>query len=95
MNPEKEGTVNGYWMPTVVFSKETKVARDKLLKAFRSENIDARVFFWPLSSLPMFDPKPENEWAWDIPGRAINLPTYHDLTIEEIDRICNILISIL
>ncbi|HBE43985.1 MAG TPA: glutamine--scyllo-inositol aminotransferase [Deltaproteobacteria bacterium] len=95
MNPEKEGTVNGYWMPTVVFSKETKVTREELLEAFRSENIDARVFFWPLSSLPMFDPKPENEWAWDIPGRAINLPTYHDLTIEEIDRICNILISIL
>ncbi len=87
MNPEKEGTVNGYWMPTVVFSKETKVTREKLLKAFQRENIDARVFFWPLSCIPMFEANPENKWAWDIPGRAINLPSYHDLSKDFQDSI--------
>ncbi|MEO8000051.1 MAG: DegT/DnrJ/EryC1/StrS family aminotransferase, partial [Gemmatimonadaceae bacterium] len=52
MNPEPIGTVNGAWMPTVVFDKETGVTREMLQAAFAEENIDARVFFHPLSSLP-------------------------------------------
>jgi len=91
MNPEKPGTVNGYWMPTAVFAPETGVTRDKLLGIFREENIDGRVFFWPLSSLPMFEPRQVNRWAWDIAGRAINLPSYHDLTGPEIQRVIGII----
>ena len=60
INPEPEGIVNGAWMPTVVFDAKTEVTREKLQKAFLTENIDARVFFWPLSSLPMFSPKKMN-----------------------------------
>jgi len=91
MNPEKPGTVNGYWMPTVVFAPETGVTRDRLLEIFRKENIDGRVFFWPLSSLPMFEARRANRWAWDIAGRAINLPSYHDLTEPEIERVIGII----
>jgi perosamine synthetase len=90
MNPEPPGTVNGFWMPTVVFSKESGVTRERLVAAFREANIDARVFFWPLSSLPMFPPRPDNHVAWDIPGRAFNLPSYHDITAEELDRVSTI-----
>lgn len=91
MNPEPPGTTNGGWMPTVVFAPETGMTRERLLKAFQKENIDARVFFWPLSSLPMFKPKPQNHYAWDIPRRAINLPSYHDMTLEEILRVVRII----
>ena len=80
MNPEPAGTVNGAWMPTVVFDAITGVTRETLQSAFAAENIDARVFFHPLSSLPMFDDQPQNRFAWDIPGRAINLPSFHDMT---------------
>ncbi|MDR1267294.1 MAG: DegT/DnrJ/EryC1/StrS aminotransferase family protein [Holosporales bacterium] len=91
LNPEPEGMVNGAWMSTVVFSKESGVTREHLQEAFREENIDARVFFWPLSSLPMFEPKPENVVAWDIPNRAINLPCYYDMTTEEMGRVVSVL----
>jgi perosamine synthetase len=77
-------------MPTAVFAPETGVTRERLQAAFAAENIDARVFFWPLSGLPMFEPRPENRNAWDIPGRAINLPSYHDLTEQELDRVSNV-----
>lgn len=87
MNPEPEGTVNGAWMPTVVFDTETGITREKLQAAFAVENADARVFFWPLSSLPMFEERPENKIAWCIPHRAINLPSYHDLTEAEQERV--------
>jgi perosamine synthetase len=90
MNPEPEGIVNGAWMPTVVFSAETGVTRQRLQDAFKSENIDARVFFHPLSSLPMFEAKSSNSVSFDIPERAINLPSYHDLTKAEQDRVISI-----
>lgn len=87
MNPEPDGTVNGAWMPTVVFSARSGVTREKLQTFLSAEQADARVFFWPLSSLPMFKSVPENTNAWSIPERAINLPSYHEMTIEEQNRV--------
>ncbi len=87
LNPEPAGTVNGAWMPTVVFAPETSITREKLQTSFAAANADARVFFWPLSSLPMFEPVRTNLKAWDIPGRAINLPSYHDLSREDQARV--------
>lgn len=92
MNPEPDGTVNGYWMPTVVFDKETGVTREKLQTAFAAENIDARVFFHPLSSLDMFQVQPQNYWARDIVERAINLPSYHDITSDGLNRIIDVIL---
>lgn len=95
MNPEPAGTVNGAWMPTAVFDAAAGVTREELQRAFAEENVDARVFFHPLSGLPMFTPCRENRNAWDIPGRAINLPTYHDMTEAELDRVSGVLRSVL
>ena len=90
LNPEPEGTVHGSWMPTAVFEKSLGVTREALLAAFESENIDARVFFYPLSGLPMFTPAPENRVAWDLPSRAINLPSYHDMSETDLDRVARV-----
>ena len=42
-------------MPTIIVNKDVKFNREEVLMKFKQENIDARVFFWPLSSLPMFE----------------------------------------
>jgi perosamine synthetase len=91
MNPELAGTVNGAWMPTVVFASETGITREHLQAAFSAENADARVFFWPLSSLAMFGPVRSNVLAWDLPGRAINLPSYHDISAGDIARVVDVI----
>jgi perosamine synthetase len=91
MNPEPLGTQNGAWMPTVVFDKSSGVTREAMQAAFAEANIDARVFFHPLSSLPMFEPVTENRLAFDIPTRAMNLPSFHDMTEEELDRVVTVL----
>jgi perosamine synthetase len=39
----------------------------------------------------MFTPRPQNRWAWDIPQRAINLPTYHDMTADQLERVSNVI----
>jgi perosamine synthetase len=91
MNPEKPGTVNGYWMPTLVFDKSLNFDRERLLQRFKENNIDGRVFFWPLSWLPMFERVETNPVAYDITERAINLPCYHDLTKEEQRRVYEVI----
>jgi Predicted pyridoxal phosphate-dependent enzyme apparently involved in regulation of cell wall biogenesis len=91
LNVEPAGTTNGYWMPTAVFDPGLGVTRERLIEAFEDANIDARVFFWPLSSLPMFTPQPENRNAHDIPSRAINLPSYHDMSEVEQARVAGVI----
>ncbi|RUM27310.1 DegT/DnrJ/EryC1/StrS family aminotransferase [Rhizobium vallis] len=94
MNPEYTGTINGAWMPTAVFHPATGITREMLQDAFNAANIDARVFFHPLSSLSMFEDRPENVNAWSIPERAINLPSYHDMSEADINRVADVLIAI-
>ena len=87
MNPEAAGARNGYWMPSIVVARDVGFDRDVLLGRFKDENIDGRVFFWPLSMLPMFKERPENVVSYDLWRRAVNLPAYHDLTEEEMQRV--------
>ena len=93
MNPEHLRHVNGAWMPTIVFDKKTNVTREKLLNAFASKNIDARVFFWPLSSFKMFKSVSSNIHSWNIPKRAINLPSYNDMTEDDLNRVIQLVIK--
>lgn len=93
MNYEAKNTKNGFWMPTALFEKKTNITREKIRKQFLKKNIDARVFFWPLSSLPMFKKVSSNINAFDISSRSINLPSFHDITEEEIDRVVKVIKS--
>ncbi len=91
MNPERTGTQNGFWMPTLVFERDTGVTRERLQKAFAAAYVDARVFFWPLSSLSAFSPIYKNSVAYDLPERAINLPSYHEISDPEIACVVDVI----
>jgi len=94
INPEKDGTVNGGWMPSVVFDSNSGITREMLLAEFAEGNIDARVFFWPLSGLPMFEAAKSNKNGWSIPGRAINLPSYHDISASDQLRVTETILRV-
>ncbi|WP_248802276.1 DegT/DnrJ/EryC1/StrS family aminotransferase [Pseudomonas sp. MWU13-2100] len=92
MNPQPEHSRNGYWMPTVVFDVGTGVTREILIESFQAADIDARVFFWPLSSLPMFCDKPVvTPIAFSLSERAINLPSYHDMSDADQQRVIDVI----
>jgi perosamine synthetase len=93
MNPEPAGTVNGFWMPTIVVDAGVAFDRKALLAAFKADNIDGRVFFWPLSSLPSFKACPEHVVSYSLSERALNLPSYHDITSHELDRVCSVILE--
>lgn len=90
MNPQPSGTVNGYWMPTIVVDESVPFERDALMAEFRADAIDGRVFFWPLSELPMFERRPGHTVAQALYPRAINLPSYPELGAADIDRVVRV-----
>lgn len=95
MNPEPVCTKNGYWMPTIIIDNDVSVSRETILDALKAENIDGRVFFWPLSSLPMFrkGTKTKTPLSYSLSERGINLPSYHDLTDSQMDTVTEIIRS--
>lgn len=95
MNPEPIGITNGYWMPTFVVDTDVSFDREALLAAFKADNIDGRVFFWPLSSLPSFARAPSHSVSHSLSRRALNLPSYHDLTDTQQNRVIDHVISLL
>jgi perosamine synthetase len=90
MNPESEEVINGAWMPTVVFDQSLGITREQLQETFNKANVDARVFFWPLSSLPFFGQTSTGGNSASIPKRAINLPSFHDMTKCQIDQVASV-----
>ena len=95
MNPEPPGTANGFWMPTIVFAPGLGLRSDKMLNSFASRHIDARTFFHPLSSLPMFKTNFKNRNSYEIYDRAVNLPSYHDMTDSDILEVVDVVRSVL
>ncbi len=95
LNPEPEGMIIGAWMPNAVFDESTGVTREPLCKAFEAEEVDARVFFYPLSSTPAFEDRPENTVARSIARRSINLPSFHDMSDGDQNRVIDVIKAIL
>lgn len=94
LNPEPSHSAHGAWMPTAVFDASTGVTRENLLAAFQEQVIDARVFFWPVSSMPMFSEAP-TPVAHSLAGRSINLPSFHDISLEDMTRVSTTLVRVL
>ena len=84
MNPERPGTTIGAWMPTIVFDESRNVDRDALIDSLKQLKIDARPFFWPLTMLNLFEPRNQTVIANAIYNRALNLPSFHDITDAQI-----------
>ena len=91
LNPEPPDCQNGYWMVTIVVDDGIPFDRDFLLKEFKKNNIDGRVFFWPLSLVRNNDDRfikaGDNYVSYGLYNRAVNLPCYHDITKEDVDRV--------
>lgn len=91
INTNSKDNITGAWMPNIVFDEALMIGREEIKGEFERENIDARVFFYPLSNLPMFERKSENVNAWSIAERSINLPSFHDISKDEMDRVLKVI----
>ncbi len=102
LNAEPEGTLNTYWMVTIVLHYETGLNKSQLIERLSQHGIDTRPFFHPLSSIPAYKDTKQadvarhrNKIAYRISPYAINLPSALNLTRKNVIRVCNTLKEIL
>ena len=68
--------------------------RDSLMQILKSKNIDSRPYFYPLSDMPMYD-ECDTPITHKIHQSGLNLPSYFDITKEQVVFICSTLKEIL
>lgn len=86
------GTLNYAYYPLVVDSEELL---HKCIDRLKLNEIFIRRYFYPsLSKVLPYNESVEMPIADDIAKRVMCLPIYHDLTLEEVDLICRLLLRI-
>ena len=95
LNVEQEYVKNSFWHPTVIFDEQLKIDRDELIQFLNTKEIGSRPFFYPVSSLPMFENKPGNIVAYSLYSRGINLPSYYELTEDDIQCVSEAILEYL
>ena len=96
VNPDPVEGVHGGWMPTVILGNSYKLTTLDVISRMAEYDIPCRPFFYPLSSLPAYPGfreiyEKDNVVAYDIHKRGVNLPCALNLSVYNIERICECL----
>lgn len=89
---------NYAYFPVVFEEKETKVTREMVMKKLAESNIFARKYFYPLTS--DFECCEKLGYIADVPiakhiaERVLTLPCYSELALEDVDKICDIILQL-
>lgn len=98
LNSKQEGVKPNYaYYPIVIDEKIFGASRNEIYIALDEMNIGARKYFYPLTNtFDCFHGKFDvnlTPIALHISKRILTLPLYADLTLEDVDDICEIIIS--
>lgn len=88
---------NYAYFPVVFEEREFGATRNEVFNALAQEGIHARKYFYPLTNMfecyrHRFDAG-ETPVALHIAKRVLTLPLYADLPLEDVDRICDIVLG--
>ncbi len=92
---ELPGCKSNNWMTSIEIIEADNEMREQVIKSLKENNVDSRPVFSPMSSLPMFTRNEDNPVAYRIGKSALNIPSGHNLTQDQIDHVCDVLIQIL
>ncbi len=77
---------SSYWMCTIVLDHDEH--RDNLRKHLKDHNVETRPVFPPCHDFPFLKIDAKFPIAESLSKRGINLPSFPDLTEEEVKKIC-------
>lgn len=84
---ETSEKVNSFWMITVSLNDSGK--RDSLREFLAQKGIETRPTFYPVHTMPMYSHKYErHSIAEKLGWSGMNLPSYPELTLENVKEIC-------
>ena len=96
LNAEIPGTLNTYWMVTMVVSSSLGWVKEYLVEMMKAEQIDCRPFFHRLSSLPVSEmqaryAQERNGVSYRLNPYRLNLLSGLEMTQEKVARVCGAL----
>ena len=99
MNVQQAGVVSNYaYFPVVFDEKRFGVSRNEVFDALAKNGIGARKYFYPLTNtFACFHNKYEVDKtpvARHVAERVLTLPLYADLALQDVDRICGIILEL-
>ena len=88
---------NYAYFPIYVNDKEFGATRNEIYDYLKTKNIFTRKYFYPLTNTfecygDRFDVA-DTPVALKVSKRILTLPLYADLAIEDVDRICDLIIE--
>jgi dTDP-4-amino-4,6-dideoxygalactose transaminase len=88
---------NYAYLPAIFDEEKFGCGRDEVFRVLSEHNIGARKYFYPLTNsfdcfAGRFDPN-DTPVALKISRSVLTLPLYADLMTEQVDRICDLIIS--
>lgn len=88
VHPEIGDVFHSYWMVSILVPQANQ--RDSVREHLGQAGIETRPVFYPVHTMPMYSQKYQrHKVAEDIGWRGINLPSYPDLSEEQIEYICS------
>ena len=98
LNPVQEGVESNYaYFPVVFDEKLFGTSRNEIMAVLAENGIGARKYFYPLTNTfecfhGEYDVN-QTPVALHISRRVLTLPLYEELALEDVDRICDIIIG--
>jgi perosamine synthetase len=87
LNSQKNGYKNVYWMVCVEILGFDEEKRDSLMHSLKSQGIETRPYFFPISDMPMYQSN-NTKIVHSVSKSGLNLPSFFDITKEEVEYIC-------
>lgn len=86
---EIKGTTNTYWLVSIILDENISNHRDYLISYLDNNHIESRPFFYPAHTLPMYiENNGEYPLSENFSARGINLPSWPDLTNDQVKKVC-------
>ncbi|MBI2743917.1 MAG: DegT/DnrJ/EryC1/StrS family aminotransferase [Chlamydiales bacterium] len=87
LHAESPDCLHSYWMISILV--EERGLRDPLRDFLAAQEIETRPFFHPIHKLPMYEGGGKQfPVAEDLSSRGINLPSFPELSTQEMEYIC-------
>jgi len=88
---ESPNTRHSYWMCSVLL--DSPEHRQPLRDLLKANEIETRPLFYPAHTLPPYLKNLSFPIAEKLSARGINLPSYPDLTKEDVTKVCDVIAS--
>ena len=93
---EQEGVVSNCWLTSALVENDCGVIPAQLLEALNGENIEGRPLWKPMHAQPVFAgcgyvTAGKISVSDDLFNRGVCLPSDSKMTMEDVDRVCNVI----